>query len=99
MSDQLDELEHRVAEKWAAVAGSRIDPRWQFDVTTWGLHPPPPLPPGTLQFPREQWARYPAKRAAVLLACERILDHGELTDEQWLTVCLAMQYGGKTLIA
>jgi len=39
----------------------------------------------------------PAKRTVALILAERLLDDAEnLTDEQWLQLCLVMQYGGKT---
>lgn len=104
-SDQLKELERRVGEKWVAAAAARIpadafDPSgWldSIDMSEWGASS---LPPGTLQFPREQWASYPNKRTVALLLAERLLDDADsLTDEQWLLLCLVMQYGGKTRIS
>lgn len=101
MSDDLRELERRVGEKWAAAATARIPERELpvFDIHMSAWQNLPPLPPGTPQFPREQWASYPARRTAALLAADRMLDFDELTDEQWMDVCLVMQYGGKTRIA
>lgn len=104
MADDLDELEQRVGEKWAAAAADRFDPEWQIDLSQWELPLTEgdvvPLPPGTLQFPREQWARYPTARRVALLACETLLDRdGELTDAHWMYLCLVMQYGGKNRIA
>lgn len=102
-ADDLDELEQRVGEKWAAAGAARIGP---IELGEWGAlfdmydGDVQPLSPDVPQFPREQWASYPAKRTFVLLACEAMLDRaGPLTDEQWTTLCMAMQYGGKTRIA
>src|SRR5437899_1673714 len=101
----LEELERRVCEKWATAAAARLpldvfDPSgWLdgIDTTAWNAEP---LPPGTMQFPREQWASYPAKRTAALIYAERLLDFAdELTDEQWITLNLVMLYGGKTRLA
>jgi hypothetical protein len=97
----LDEIERRVGEKWIAAASARIPDN--FDVSQWadmvdtddGQRA---RPPRVAQFPREQWASYPAKRRLVLNAVERMLDT-ELTDENWARVCLLMQYGGKTRIS
>lgn len=102
-TDDLDVLERRVAEKWAAAAAARA-PMWPmpddpFDMSVWGEAMKTPLPPGTPQFPREQWASYPMKRRLALMAADRMLDFDELTDEQWMQVCLVMWYGGKTRIA
>lgn len=98
----LTELERRVGEKWAAAAAARA-PQWPqaLDMNEWfGAIDAAPLPPGAPQFPRAQWATYPANRAVVLTACDRLLDSAdELTDEQWMAVCMLMQYGGKTRIA
>lgn len=95
---QLDEIEQRVGAKWSAVAKARQSPLpGSFDFTDWtdwatfGS-----TPSDGLQFPREQFAVYPIKRATTLLLCDRLLDFAELTDEQWMTVCFLMQYGGKT---
>jgi hypothetical protein len=44
--------------------------------------------------------RQPFATYSTLLACEHMLERAEpLTDDQWLTVCLLMQYGYKTRIA
>lgn len=102
--DALDELERRVGEKWARAVADRMNPQWQIlDTSSWMLPLPPdgdatkdPLLP---QFPREQWASYPNKRMVALLACDRMLDFDDLSDEQWMTLCLLMQYGGKTRIS
>ncbi|MFN3005123.1 hypothetical protein [Mycolicibacterium wolinskyi] len=98
--NDLQEIERRVTEKWCAAATARFPySRDGFDVAQW-FRDLPPLPPGTPQFPREQWVSYPAARTATLLVCERLLDSADkLTDEQWATLCLAMQYGGKTRVA
>ncbi|WP_142245552.1 hypothetical protein [Mycobacterium sp. IS-836] len=105
MMDELDELELRVGEKWAAAAAARIPQ--DFDLSHWSevfdltdLPPATPLPPDWPQFPREQWLRYPVKRQLTLVLCENLLDRNdELTDEQWMLLCLMMQYGGKVRIA
>jgi hypothetical protein len=105
MSDSLEQLERRVGEKWASAAATRFpadafDPSgWLdgIDASEWGLDE---LSPGTMQFPREQWASYPNARTVALLTAEAALGRAdELTDEQWVTVCMVMQYGGKTRIA
>jgi hypothetical protein len=106
----LDVLERRVVEKWVAAAARM--PRWElpefdmsawelpeFDMSAWDEAMKTPLPPGTPQFPREQWASYPNRRRVALMICDRLLDFDELTDEQWVTLCMVMQYGGKTRIA
>lgn len=98
----LDELEQRVGEKWAAIAASRL-PAEAFDLSQWAqwgdIEQPPTQSPPT-QFPRERWASYPARRTVTLLTCDRMLDFADaLTDEQWMTVCFLMQYGGKTRLS
>lgn len=76
-------------------------PQWEmpddpFDMSAW-LNNAEPLSPAVPQFPREQWASYPTRRTVTLLTCDRLLDKAdELTDEQWMDVCLLMQFGGKT---
>lgn len=97
--DVLDELEQRVGEKWATAAAARLTPLpGPFDFTDWTDWAT--IEPDALttvpQFPREQWASYPARRTVTLMICDRMLDFDELTDEQWAQVCLLMQYGGKT---
>jgi hypothetical protein len=106
-TETLESLERRVGQKWAAAAAARIDqridPQWNLDVGSWGSAAGeglPPLPPGTPQFPREQWASYPTARRVALQMCEHLLDNvAELTDNQWMLICVTMQYGGKTRIA
>lgn len=106
-SDALDVLEALVAVKLATVANARMphklmpdvsfDPSdWlgSIDISTWQNLPP--LPTSILQFPRESWARYPAARTWALLLVDRMLDCDNLTDEQWMQMCLVWQYGGKT---
>lgn len=96
---QLNELEHRVGEKWATVATARLTPLpGPFDFTDWTDWATEAAPTDVPQFPREQWASYPTKRATTLLLCDRLLDM-DLTDEQWLNVCFLMQYGGKTRLS
>lgn len=100
--DALEELERRVGEKWVAAAAART-PDWPVPAVEWSDDwkeaMKKPLPPGTLQFPREQWASYPNQRTVALLIADRLLDFDELTDEQWMQLGLLMQYGGKTRIA
>jgi hypothetical protein len=100
-ADDLPAIEDRVARKWAAAAAKRMDgfdPQWKLDVGSWVL-PDAELPADVPQFPREQWVSYPMKRTLALLLCERVLDSGELSDEQWMWLCAVMQYGGKTRVA
>jgi hypothetical protein len=101
MSDELQQLERRVGAKWVAAAAART-PEWAvpeaaFDMSAWTDMAP--LPPGTPQFPREQWVSYPNRRAVALLLADRLLDFDELTDEQWTQVCMVMQYGGRERVA
>ena len=102
MMDELTALEQRVGEKWVTVASART-PQWElpddpFDFSEWVTNDPGPI--HVPQLPREQWASYPAKRTVTLLLCDKLLDKAdELTDEQWLMLCLAMQYGGKTRLS
>jgi hypothetical protein len=96
----LDVLERRVGEKWVAAAARM--PRWElpeFDMSAWDEAMKTPLPPDVPQFPREQWASYPNRRRVALMIADRLLDFDELSDEQWVTLCMVMQYGGKTRIA
>lgn len=95
---ELEELERRVGAKWASVAAARM-PQWAvpddpFDIGAWQTDAMP-ADPDVPQFPREQWASYPAKRTTTLLLCDRMLDL-DMTDEQWAQVCFLLQYGGKT---
>ena len=100
--DELETLEQRVGEKWAAAAATRA-PQWDLDddpldLSNWSTGDPDTAP--VMQFPRERWASYPAKRTATLLMCEKLLDHAdELTDQVWVLLCAAMFYGGRTRIA
>lgn len=101
-ANDLRELEARVCGKFMAAANVRAAgwsvPDDPFDWSDWfgSTEQSGDVP----QFPREQWASYPAKRTAVLMACDRLLDDADkLSDDQWLTLCLAMQYGGKTRLA
>lgn len=101
---ELDELERRVGEKWAREAAALFPDAPEFDVTTWTPPKAPasePLPQFPLrQFPREQWITYPARRTAVLTACEQVLDgHHGLALDEWQLLCLAMLYGGRVRIA
>lgn len=98
--DELTALENRVGEKWIAAAAAR-NPEWpvpdfEFDMSSWT--DVAPLPPGTMQFPRERWASYPTQRTVVLMLADRMLDL-DLTDEQWAQLCFLMQYGGKTRLS
>lgn len=100
-SSDLAELERRVGEKWVAAVAVRLPEFELLDLGGWAdsasLSFPVTVGP---QFPRETWASYPAKRTVTLLLCEKLLDNAaELTDEQWITLCLAMQYGGKTRLS
>jgi hypothetical protein len=67
--------------------------------TDWAEAVNKPLPPGTMQFPREQWLSYPNRRAHALVLANRLLDFEDLTDEQWHTLGMLMLYGGKERIA
>ena len=104
--DQLEELECRVGAKWIAAAAART-PLWSCpadpfggDMSAWTGAMTRPLPPGTMQFPRERWASYPARRRLTLMVCEKLLDAAsDLNEEHWMTLCLAMQFGGKTRLA
>ena len=96
--NDLEELERRVTEKWVAAAAKRapeweLPDLWAFDFSNWLAHPPA-LPNNWPQFPREQWLVYPEKRRVTLLICDKALDQ-DLSDEEWIHVCLLMQYGGK----
>lgn len=99
----LDALEHRVRERFVAKSAERVSD-WNgiydgFDASSWlQTSPLSPLLPSVpvVQFPREQWVSYPARRTLVLLTVDRLLDLDELSDEQWVKVCLLMEYGGKT---
>lgn len=101
----LDVLERCICEKWVAAAAARA-PMWpmpedplDFDMSAWDEAMKTPLPPDVPQFPREQWASYPNRRRVALMIADRLLDFDELSDEQWVTLCMVMQYGGKTRIA
>ncbi|AID58933.1 hypothetical protein PBI_GAIA_114 [Mycobacterium phage Gaia] len=102
MGEAVEQLEQRVARKWAQAAYARgafdassFDAGEWFDTNIqWGGEGP-----DVPQFPREQWASYPAKRALVLTMLDRALDSEDVSDELWMTICYAMWYGGKTRIA
>ncbi len=103
MSDaHLIGLEERVTRRWQEAVAAR-NPQWPTpDVelsTDWAEAMQKPLPPGTMQFPREQWVSYPNRRTIVLVLADRLLDFEELTDEQWHTLNFLMLYGGKERIA
>ena len=89
--------EKRVLARWMTAAearGSTI-PSDPFDATDWTTGEPQPAT--SLQFPRQQWATYPARRKVVLALCDRMLDFADrLTDEQWATLSFLVLYGGKT---
>lgn len=102
VAEALEELERRVAEKWAAATAART-PEWPLpdvepiDFSDWQMKP---LPPDWPQFPREKWATYPVKRIVTLMICDRSLDMADrMTAEQWFQVCFLMQYGGKTQLS
>lgn len=99
----LIELEGRVTRKWQEAVAART-PQWpmpevDIDWSAWRDAAKKPLPPGTMQFPREQWVSYPNRRTTVLILADRLLDFEELTDEQWHTLNFLMLYGGKERIA
>ena len=104
MTEALEDLERRVLARWAAAAAERTPD--SFDVSKWSgvydhaswLPDDAGLPP-PMQFPREQWVSYPAKRRVSLMLCDRMLDFDVLTDEQWMLLCMTVQYGGKERIA
>lgn len=97
--EHLSDLERRVCEKWIRVAAERASawglPEMDLDMSAWAEVAQTPLPSGTMQFPREQWVSYPAKRTYILLLADRMLDL-DMDEERWMQVCLLMQYGGKT---
>lgn len=98
----LSELEARVAAKWGAAALTRTPPvevlSELFDIHTWLAGQEPVYPPA--QFPRQVWANHPSTRRVALMVCDRLLDNAEeLTDEQWATLCVAMQYAGRERIS
>lgn len=100
---ELEEIERRVGQKWLARAVHRqnllwgsSDPTLEWDMPSWDL---PEAPAGWPQFPRDQWAALPNNRIIALMIAERMLDFDDMTDEQWHSVCLLMQYGGKTRLA
>lgn len=100
MIDHLIELEERVTRRWLEAVAER-PPLWGFapaDLPDWSDVQWEPLPPGTPQFPREQWVSHPYRRAMTLILCDRMLDF-DLDDEKWLQVCFLMQYGGKERVA
>lgn len=101
-TESLDELESRVTAKWAAAAADRIqgfsdifDPSAWNTVVDMGADAPSP----TMQFPREQWVSYPAKRTVALILADRMLDLDSITDEQWMQVSFIVQYAGKERVA
>lgn len=104
MSEQLEELERRVGEKWGAAVAART-PTWpvpdvQFDISTWADVARIGVPAEAPQFPREQFASYPAARTVALILADRLLDDApDLTEEQWVTLNAVMLYGGKTRLA
>lgn len=94
--DDLAAAETRVRTKWFAAMNARGPalPTEPFNASDWMTGEPPP---STLQFPREQWANYPACRRVVLALCDRMLDFADqLTDEQWAALDFLIQYGGRT---
>lgn len=98
----LIELEQQVTQRWLEAVAART-PQWPMPdmdwSTDWAEAVNKPLPPGTMQFPREQWLSYPNRRAHALILANRLLDFEDLTDEQWHTLGMLMLYGGKERIA
>ena len=99
-TEGLDELEARVTVKWAAAAADRMQGFTDiFDPTAWTTVVDMGAAEPVMQFPREQWVSYPAKRTAALILADRMLDFDELTDEQWVQVSFIVQYAGRERIA
>jgi len=99
MSD-LDELERRVTEKFAAkcaelVPADPFDPS-PFDPACWSSSVDFGQP--AVQFPREQWVTYPHRRMLALMTADRVLDF-ELTEEQWMQAGMLVAFGGRERIA
>ena len=98
LMEDLAALERRVAEKFLAYASTRL-PQWElpdFDIDWDAWRNLPPLPPGTMQYPRQQWFTYPNRRTISLAIVDRMLDFDELTDDQWADVTFLMWYGGRS---
>jgi len=99
MSDSLEDLEHRVRERWVAASVDRT-PDWPLPDRIIEWQPTAELTHvAEFQFPREQWVSYPIKRRLALMVADRLLDFEQLTDEQWQQLCQLIHYGGKTRIA
>jgi hypothetical protein len=96
----LDELERTVGEKWAAACAARM-PKWEVESLSvdWSAWFGTALLPLDQQVPPEQYVTTP-RRTTWLVLVDHLLDDAEkLTEEQWLLVSMAMQYGGRTRIA
>lgn len=96
INDDLAAAETRLRTKWFAAMEARgaALPTEPYNASDWKIGEPPPA---TLQFPRQQWANYPAGRRVVLALCDRMLDFADqLTDQQWAALNFLIQYGGRT---
>ena len=95
----LAELEAKVGKRWADHAATR-EPDWPLpdlkpiDIRRWGA----PIT-ADVQFPREQWVAYPAKRTIALTLANRLMDFDNLSDDQWMMVCHLVFYGGKVRVS
>jgi len=98
MSDvDLEALTRRVTDK--LIAANQAAHPWLADMAeSWAVpqfsYEAPQLPEDWPQFPREQWAILPARRAVALTLADRLIDDGKLSEAGWLVA-----YGGKTRIS
>ncbi|PEH74617.1 hypothetical protein CRM89_00245 [Nocardia sp. FDAARGOS_372] len=89
----LAELEQRVTEKLHAAM-----PKWDLPADLPAVVIPDYVPNGAerpeLEYPRERWITYPARRAQALVLANRLIDDGKLSE-----AALLVSRGGRERIA
>ncbi|BAD56355.1 hypothetical protein [Nocardia farcinica] len=89
----LAELEQRVTEKLHAAM-----PKWDLPADLPAVVIPDYVPNGAerpeLEYPRERWITYPARRAHALVLADRLIDAGKLSE-----AALLVSRGGRERIA
>ena len=107
MTANLEDLERETAEKFYRLATALAGEAPVLDVKEWLGDKPfevatTPLPPGSMQFPRETWVVYPARRTVTLITvaawCDKAIDGTYTADvvrDGLPGIGLLLAYGGK----